>query len=194
MTTVFHNLVEGALLVSLVLYLFLSNLRASLVVVVVIPLALLATFLGLKIMGVPANLLSLGAMDFGIIVDGAVIVIENIMHRLAERGEGMNEQERKTLITEAANEVGRPTLFSMLIIIAAHIPIFALQRHEGRIFQPMALSVTAALIGALVFSLTLVPLLSYWMLRKGLPHSDNRVVSTAHNLYQPLLNWALEHR
>ena len=145
LSTVFKNLVEGALLVSLVLYLFLSNLRASLAVVVVIPLSLLATFLGLKFMGVPANLLSLGAMDFGIIVDGAVIVIENIMHRLAERGEGMNEKERRTLITEATNEVGRPTLFSMLIIIAAHIPIFALERHEGRIFQPMALSVTTAL-------------------------------------------------
>jgi len=194
LTTVFKNLVEGALLVSLVLYIFLSNFRASLAVVAVIPLALLATFMGLKIMGVPANLLSLGAMDFGIIVDGAVIVIENIMHRLAERGEGMNEKERKTLITEAANEVGRPTLFSMLIIIAAHIPIFALQRHEGRIFQPMALSVTAALIGALIFSLTLVPLLAYWMLRKGLPHHDNRVVAKSKQLYTPALNWALGHR
>ncbi len=194
LTTVFKNLVEGALLVSLVLYIFLSNLRASLAVVAVIPLALLATFMGLKIMGVPANLLSLGAMDFGIIVDGAVIVIENIMHRLAERGEGMNEKERKTLITEATNEVGRPTLFSMLIIIAAHIPIFALQRHEGRIFQPMALSVTAALIGALIFSLTLVPLLAYWMLRKGLPHHDNRVVAKSKQLYTPALNWALGHR
>ncbi|MGV1044991.1 efflux RND transporter permease subunit [Limnohabitans sp.] len=194
LTTVFKNLVEGALLVSMVLYIFLSNLRASLAVVAVIPLALLATFMGLKIMGVPANLLSLGAMDFGIIVDGAVIVIENIMHRLAERGEGMNEKERKTLITEATNEVGRPTLFSMLIIIAAHIPIFALQRHEGRIFQPMALSVTAALIGALIFSLTLVPLLAYWMLRKKLPHHDNRVVAKSKQLYKPALNWALGHR
>ena len=194
LTTVFRNLVEGALLVSLVLYIFLSNLRASLAVVAVIPLALLSTFMGLKIMGVPANLLSLGAMDFGIIVDGAVIVVENIMHRLAERGEGMNEKERKTLVMQATNEVGRPTLFSMLIIIAAHIPIFALQRHEGRIFQPMALSVTAALLGSLVFSLTLVPLLSHWMLRKGLPHSDNRVVSNAKRLYLPLLTWALAHR
>jgi len=192
LTTVFKNLVEGALLVSLVLYLFLSNMRASLAVVVVIPLALLSTFLGLKIMGVPANLLSLGAMDFGIIVDGAVIVIENIMHRLAERGEGMSEKERRTLITNAANEVGRPTLFSMLIIIAAHIPIFALQRHEGRIFQPMALSVTTALVGSLIFSLTLVPLLAYWMLRKGIPHGDNQLVSWAKRVYEPVLNWALE--
>ena len=192
LTTVFKNLVEGALLVSLVLYLFLSNMRASLAVVVVIPLALLSTFLGLKIMGVPANLLSLGAMDFGIIVDGAVIVIENIMHRLAERGEGMSEKERRALITNAANEVGRPTLFSMLIIIAAHIPIFALQRHEGRIFQPMALSVTTALVGSLIFSLTLVPLLAYWMLRKGIPHGDNQLVSWAKRVYEPVLNWALE--
>ena len=193
----FRNLVEGALLVSLVLYLFLSNMRASLAVVVVIPLALLSTFLGLKIMGVPANLLSLGAMDFGIIVDGAVIVIENIMHRLAEKGkagEDMGDDERREVIADAVNEVGRPTLFSMLIIIAAHIPIFALQRHEGRIFQPMALSVTTALIGSLIFSLTLVPLLAYWMLRKKLPHGDNRVVLSAKRLYQPVLDWSLSHR
>ncbi|MES2280463.1 MAG: CusA/CzcA family heavy metal efflux RND transporter [Pseudomonadota bacterium] len=194
LTTVFKNLVEGALLVSLVLYLFLSNIRASLAVVVIIPLALLSTFLGLKIMGVPANLLSLGAMDFGIIVDGAVIVIENIMHRLAEKKEGMSDEERRTTIIDAANEVGRPTLFSMLIIIAAHIPIFALQRHEGRIFQPMALSVTTALIGSLIFSLTLAPLLAYWMLRKKLPHGDNRVVASSKRFYAPILNWALERR
>ena len=194
LATVFRNLVEGALLVSLVLYLFLSNFRASLAVVVVIPLALLSTFLGLKFMGVPANLLSLGAMDFGIIVDGAVIVIENIMHRLAQRGEGMSEKERQVVITDAANEVGRPTLFSMLIIIAAHIPIFALQRHEGRIFQPMALSVTTALIGSLIFSLTLVPLLAYWMLKSKLPHEDNKLVSVAKSIYTPLLEWALSQQ
>ncbi len=194
LSTVFRNLVEGALLVSLVLYLFLSNLRASLAVVVVIPLALLATFLGLKVMGIPANLLSLGAMDFGIIVDGAVIVIENIMHRLAERGESMSDEQRREAVIDAANEVGRPTLFSMLIIIAAHIPIFALQRHEGRIFQPMALSVTTALVGSLVFSLTLVPLLAYWMLRRKLPHHDNRLVASAKRLYEPVLDWALTHR
>ena len=191
LSTVFRNLVEGALLVSLVLYIFLSNVRASLAVVIVIPLALLATFLGLKIMGVPANLLSLGALDFGIIVDGAVIVIENIMHRLAERGDGLSEGERRTTIIDATNEVGRPTLFSMLIIIAAHIPIFALQRHEGRIFQPMALSVTTALIGSLIFSLTLVPLLAYWMLRHKLPRGDNRLVTASKQLYAPILDWAL---
>jgi cobalt-zinc-cadmium resistance protein CzcA len=194
LTTVFHNLVEGALLVSLVLYLFLSNLRASLAVVVVIPLALLSTFMGLKIMGVPANLLSLGAMDFGIIVDGAVIVIENILHRLEQNHENMSESERRQTVIDAANEVGRPTLFSMLIIIAAHIPIFALQRHEGRIFQPMALSVSMALVGSLIFSLTLVPLLAYWMLRRNLPHGDNRLLASAKRVYGPVLDWALAHK
>ena len=194
LSTVFRNLVEGALLVSLVLYIFLSNLRASLTVAVIIPLALLGTFLGLKLMGVPANLLSLGAMDFGIVVDGAVIVVENIMHRLAEKPENMGDDERRKVIVDAADEVGRPTLFSMLIIIAAHIPIFALQRHEGRIFQPMALSVTMALIGALIFSLTLVPLLAYKLLRRGLPHGDNRVVAGAKRVYAPVLDWALGHR
>ncbi|MFZ5565635.1 MAG: efflux RND transporter permease subunit [Pseudomonadota bacterium] len=194
LSTVFRNLVEGALLVALVLYIFLSNLRASLAVVVIIPLSLLATFMGLKIMGVPANLLSLGAMDFGIIVDGAVIVIENIMHRLEQNRENLSESERRQVIIDAASEVGRPTLFSMLIIIAAHIPIFALQRHEGRIFQPMALSVTTALIGSLIFSLTLVPLLAYWMLRRKLPHGDNRVLRTAKGFYAPVLDWALAHQ
>ncbi len=194
LSTVFRNLVEGALLVSIVLYLFLSNVRASLAVAVVIPLALLSTFLGLKIMGVPANLLSLGAMDFGIIVDGAVIVIENILSRLAQRGEGMSTDERRSVIIDATNEVGRPTLFSMLIIIAAHIPIFALQRHEGRIFQPMALSISTALVGSLIFSLTLVPLLAFWMLRKKVPHHDNRLVALCKRSYAPVLNWALENR
>ncbi len=194
LSTVFRNLVEGAVLVSIVLYLFLSNFRASLAVVVVIPLALLSTFLGLKIMGVPANLLSLGAMDFGIIVDGAVIVIENILQRLSQQPENMTTDERRKVIADAANEVGRPTLFSMLIIIAAHIPIFALQRHEGRIFQPMALSVTTALVGSLIFSLTLVPLLAFWTLRKKVPHHDNWIVAFSKRVYTPVLEWALTHR
>ena len=192
--TVFGNLAEGALLVSLVLYLFLGNLRAAAIVALTIPLALLATFLGLTWVGIPANLLSLGAMDFGIIVDGAVIVVENIFRRLTEArhaGREFNHLEFKNVILEAATEVGRPTLFSMLIIIAAHIPIFTLQRHEGRIFAPMAYSVVFALIGALVLSLTLVPLLASAMLRKRLPEEDNRLVRAAKRLYEPALDKAL---
>ena len=134
--TVFTNLLEGAVLVTLVLLLFLGNLRAALIVALMIPLSLLATFLGLTFVGIPANLLSLGAMDFGIIVDGAVIVVENVFRRLSEDKDGRVPRLQKIL--DATVEVGRPTLFSMLIIIAAHIPIFTLQRVEGRIFAPMA--------------------------------------------------------
>ena len=204
--TVFRNLSEGALLVAVVLLLFLGNLRAALIVAVTIPLSLLATFLGLTFRGIPANLLSLGAMDFGIIVDGSVIVVENIFRRLSEHraehpvsyfGAGHKEDEHESLrnrIIWATMEVGRPTFFSMLIIITAHIPIFTLQRHEGRIFAPMAVTVTSALIGSLIFSLTLVPLLCYFLLRKRLSERENFVIRACKRLYRPSLDWALEHR
>jgi len=192
--TVFTNLLEGALLVSFVLWLFLGNVRAAAIVAVTIPLALLATFLGLTWIGIPANLLSLGAMDFGIIVDGAVIVVENVFRKLSEASHGnkeLDENRRKHIILDAAVEVGRPTLFSMLIIIAAHIPIFTLTRHEGRIFAPMAYSVVSALVGALILSLTLVPLLCAVMLKKNLPETENRLVLAAKRWYEPALAWAL---
>ena len=195
--TVFKNLAEGAMLVTFVLLLFLGNLRAAFIVALMIPLSLLATFIGLSWKGIPANLLSLGAMDFGIIVDGAVIVVENIFRRLAEQHSDPNEKRADFLtrlrhtILEASAEVGRPTFFSMLIIIAAHIPIFTLQRHEGRIFAPMAWTVTSALIGSLLFSLSLVPLLCFLLLRKKIPHDDNFLVRGCKALYQPVLGWAL---
>jgi len=192
--TVFTNLLEGALLVSAVLWLFLGNLRAAAIVALTIPLALLATFLGLTWIGIPANLLSLGAMDFGIIVDGAVIVVENVFRKLSEASHGnrvLDDNRRRHVILDAAVEVGRPTLFSMLIIIAAHIPIFTLTRHEGRIFAPMAYSVVSALVGALVLSLTLVPLLCAAMLKKNLPEKENFIVQAAKRWYEPALGWAL---
>ncbi len=194
--TVFSNLMEGALLVSLVLYLFLGNVRAAAIVALVIPLSLLATFIGLTLVGIPANLLSLGAMDFGIIVDGAVIVVENIFRRLGEmKAQSLdNPKARVHEILEASVEVGRPTVFSMIIIIAAHIPIFTLQRHEGRIFSPMAFSVTSALIGSLIVSLTLVPVLCRYLLTKNLPHEDNRLVAWTKRVYEPVLIWALANR
>src|SRR5262249_10724409 len=145
LATVFKNLLEGALLVTGVLYLFLGHLRASAIVALIIPLSLLATFLGLSLRGIPANLLSLGAMDFGIIVDGAVIVVENVFRRMSERKDPRDAAGAKSVILEATAEVGRPTLFSMLIIIIAYVPIFTLQRQEGRIFAPMAYTVVSAL-------------------------------------------------
>lgn len=191
--TVFTNLLEGALLVAVVLYLFLKNLRAAAIVAAIIPLALLGTFLGLSFIGIPANLLSLGAMDFGIIVDGAVIVVEHIYHRLQGLPDGADRKSKLTTVLQSAVEVGRPTLFSMLIIIAAHVPIFTLQRHEGRIFAPMAYSVVSALIASLILSLTLVPLLSYWLLRGRLSHSEPWLLSASKRLYAPALRWALSH-
>ena len=195
LTTVFHNLTEGAFLVAFVLLLFLGNLRAALIVALVIPLSLLATFLGLSWRGIPANLLSLGAVDFGIIVDGAVIVVENVFRHLSEGHHDYKkdpERFRHAIMTAAA-EVGRPTFFSMLIIIAAHLPIFTLQRHEGRIFAPMAWTVTSALVGSLFLSLSLVPLLCFYLLRKKIPHEDNWIVSTAKGIYEPILTWSLKH-
>ncbi len=191
--TVFKNLAEGAMLVAFVLLLFLGNLRAAFIVAIMIPLSLLATFIGLTWRGIPANLLSLGAMDFGIIVDGAVIVVENIFRKLSEQEHSTARAKVRELILNAAAEVGRPTFFSMLIIIVAHIPIFTLQRHEGRIFAPMAWTVTSALVGSLLFSLTLVPLLCWFLLRKNLPHKENAVMRFASRRYEPLLKRALAH-
>ena len=192
--TVFKNLLEGAVLVSIVLFIFLGNLRAAGIVAIMIPLSLLATFIGLTWRGIPANLLSLGAMDFGIIVDGAVIVVEHVFRKLSELPEPRQPKTIRQTILEATTEVGRPTFFSMLIIIAAHIPIFTLQRHEGRIFAPMAWTVTSALIGSLLFSLTLVPLLCFFMLRKNLPERENRLVLFCKRLYRPVLEVALARR
>jgi heavy metal efflux system protein len=197
--TVFHNLAEGALLVTGVLLIFLGSARAALIVAIMIPLSLLATFTGLTLRGIPANLLSLGAMDFGIIVDGAVIVVENIFRKLAEHSTHQRDFKRdrkalKAVILEATSEVGRPTFFSMLIIITAHIPIFTLQRHEGRIFAPMAWTVTSALIGSLLFSLSLVPLLCYFLFRGHSSEKENIVIRACKRIYRPALLWTLAHR
>jgi cobalt-zinc-cadmium resistance protein CzcA len=197
--TVFRNLTEGALLVTGVLLVFLGSFRAALIVAIMIPLSLLATFMGLTLRGIPANLLSLGAMDFGIIVDGAVIVVENIYRKLAEHSSHERRLKRdtralKNVILEATAEVGRPTLFSMLIIITAHIPIFTLQRHEGRIFAPMAWTVTSALVGSLVFSLSLVPLLCYVLLRRDVSEKGNIIINACKRLYRPSLVWTLRHQ
>ena len=189
--TVFTNLLEGALLVTLVLYLFLADLRAAAIVASVIPLALLGTFIGLSLVGIPANLLSLGAMDFGIIVDGAVIVIENIFRRLGEAHRDEDHRPRTRTIQEAVLEIGRPTVFSMVIIIVAHLPIFTMQRHEGKIFAPMAYSVVAALITSLILSLTLVPFLSNIAFRQRVPHEETRLMHWCMDRYEPALKWVL---
>jgi cobalt-zinc-cadmium resistance protein CzcA len=192
--TVGKNLLEGASLVVLVLFVFLLDLRASLIVAVLIPLSLLSAFIYLKLRGMSANLLSMGAVDFGIIVDGAVVIVESIVQRLSEGHE--HELPPETLLARirmAVNNVARPTVFALLIIIAAYLPIFLLERVEGRIFAPMANTVVAALIGALLFSVTLVPVLAAIAYRRPIRHRVSPVLRWAQRAYDPTLQWAMQH-
>ena len=190
--TVFHNLGEGALLVSLVLFVFLLSLRASLVVTLVIPLSLAASFIYLHMRGMSANLLSMGAVDFGIIVDGAVILVEHVFsHAAGPDYDKLNEQQRIDKIFSIARQVARPTLFSLLIIIAAYLPIFSLQRVEGRIFAPMAHTVASALVGAMLISFTLVPVLCFFALRKHKPVRESPVLRAARRVHDPVLVTAM---
>ncbi|MFL5350752.1 MAG: efflux RND transporter permease subunit [Hyalangium sp.] len=189
--TVGHNLLEGAILVTLVLFVFLLDLRAALVVAVLIPLSLLTSFIYLKLRGMSANLLSMGAVDFGVIVDGGVVIIESILARLSdERRKAESPMERIALATKA---VVRPTVFALLIIIAAYLPIFMLQRVEGRIFAPMANTVVSALVGALIFSVTLIPVLASFVYRKPVHHKESPVLKLAERAYSPTLRFCLKH-
>lgn len=164
--TVHINLLEGALLVIGMVWLFIRSLRGAMIVGVIIPLSLLTAFVGLYAIGLPANLISMGAIDFGIIVDGAVVMVENVIHKL-RRHPTHNRREYFQLLVTSALEVARPTLYAMAIIIAALIPVFALESVEGRIFRPLALTYTFALLGALVFSLTVVPALCAIFMRNA---------------------------
>jgi len=193
LATVFHNIVEGAALVVLVLFAFMLSLRASLIVAAVIPLSLGASFIYLYARGMSANLLSIGAVDFGIIVDGSVILVEQIFHRLSEQREKIDAGRRTIaeVVLDAAKEVARPTFFSLMIIIAAYLPIFALQRVEGRIFGPMAHTVVSALIGALVFSFTLVPVLCVISMRRAKKLKESPLLRVASRAYAPTLKWSI---
>jgi len=190
--TVGKNLLEGAVLVVVVLFVFLLDLRAALIVAALIPLSLLCAFIYLRSRGMAANLLSMGAVDFGIIVDGAVVIVEAILYRLAHLEPGDESLSVASRIRLSVAAVARPTFFSLLIIIAAYLPIFLLERVEGRIFAPMAHTVVAALAGSLFFSLSLVPVLSVVAFRnqKG-HHRESPVLIAATLAYQPSLRAAL---
>ena len=192
--TVFHNLAEGAALVMIVLFVFLLSVRASLVVTLVIPLSLAASFIYLRSRGMSANLLSMGAVDFGIIVDGAVILVEHVFgHCAGDDYQQQTEGERIRSIYTAAKQVARPTLYSLLIIVAAYLPIFALQRVEGRIFAPMAHTVVSALVGAMIVSFTLVPVLCYFALRRHKKIRESPVLRIASRAYGPALLHAMRN-
>ena len=197
--TVFENLAEGATLVTLVLFAFMLSLRASLIAAAVIPLSLAASFAFLYSRGMSANLLSMGAVDFGIIVDGGVILVEHLFHKLsphAHGGHAAASDPSKSLLErvgDAAKEVARPTLFSLLIIIAAYIPIFSLQRVEGRIFSPLAYTVVSALVGALLVSFTLVPVLCAMALKKPKVMRDSPLLVWAQRAFDPTIRFAMRN-
>ncbi|MES1185915.1 MAG: CusA/CzcA family heavy metal efflux RND transporter [Myxococcales bacterium] len=195
--TVFHNLLEGGLLVVVVLFAFTLSLRAALIVAAVIPLSLAASFAYLQARGMSANLLSMGAVDFGIIVDGAVILVEHLFHRISPSEHGHDPSDAglplPTRLFEAAREVARPTLFSLLIIIAAYLPIFSMQRVEGRIFSPLANTVVSALLGALLMTFTLVPVLCLAALRKPKPLRESPLLVWAQRAFDPSLRFAMRH-
>jgi cobalt-zinc-cadmium resistance protein CzcA len=193
--TVEKNLFEGFILVTVLLLVFLGNIRAALITAAVIPLSMLISFLGMRLFGISANLMSLGAIDFGMIVDGAVVMMENAVHRLeSEHG----DEQPVDSVRHAAKEVARPMAFAVVIIIAVYLPILFLQGLEGRMFRPMAITVCAALFGSLLLAMTLVPALASLVFRHGIAPSTaarhERVIGAIAERYRRVLAWAIDHR
>ncbi|WP_454597853.1 efflux RND transporter permease subunit [Qipengyuania sp. SM2507] len=196
--TVEKNLAEGALLVIVVLFLLLGNIRAALITAAVIPLSFLMTITGMVESNISGNLMSLGALDFGLIVDGAVIIVENCLRRFGEAqhslGRMLNREERFKLTSSASAEVIRPSLFGILIITIVYVPIFALEGVEGKTFHPMALTVVIALTAALLLSLTFVPAAVATFVTGRVEEKENRVMRAAKSRYVPMLDFAMRKR
>lgn len=188
--TVEHNLLEAGFLVVAVLLLFLGNIRAALIVACVIPVSMLFGFVGMAAFGVSANLMSLGAIDFGMIVDGAVVMVENSVRRIGES----KEANVRATVRDAAMEVGRPIVFGVAIIVAVYLPILTLEGLEGRMFRPMAITVCSALLGALLVSLTVVPVLSTFGLRASDRESHARWFEAVLHHYGRVLDYGMHHR
>jgi cobalt-zinc-cadmium resistance protein CzcA len=190
--TVLHNLTEGIILVVIILFLFLGNVRGALIVSLTIPFALLFASICLDLRHIPANLLSLGALDFGMVVDGAVVMVENIVRHLGRRrADSTTPMEQ---IREAAHEVQRPVFYAIGIIVTAYLPIFTLQAVEGRLFKPMAWTVAFALLGALIFSMLIAPVLASFLFWKGAREWHNPVMGWITDHYRHTATWAIEHR
>jgi len=193
--TVEKNLLEGALLVILVLFLLLGNFRAALITALVIPIAMLMTITGMVGRNVSGNLMSLGALDFGLIVDGAVIIIENCIRRFGiaqkEYGRLLTKEERFELTAKAAAEVIKPSIFGVIIITVVYIPIFALTGVEGKMFHPMAFTVVTALLSALILSITFVPAAVALFVKGKIEEKDNAVIRGSKRIYHPILTWSI---
>jgi cobalt-zinc-cadmium resistance protein CzcA len=190
--TVLHNLTEGMILVSIILFLFLGNIRGALIVAATIPFSLLFASICLDLRHIPANLLSLGALDFGMVVDGAVVMIENIVRHLDHKNGDTKTPNEK--ISEASHEVQRPVFYAIAIIITAYLPIFTLQRVEGRLFHPMAWTVAFALLGALLFSIVIAPVLASFAFAKGAKEWRNPVMEFSVKHYRSAVRWAIRRR
>ena len=190
--TVLHNLTEGIILVVIILFLFLGNVRGALIVSLTIPFSLLFASICLDLRHIPANLLSLGALDFGMVVDGAVVMVENIVRHLGRRRSDSSSPSEQ--IREAAHEVQRPVFYAIGIIVTAYLPIFTLQAVEGRLFKPMAWTVAFALLGALIFSMLIAPVLASFLFYKGTREWHNPVMIWVTDRYRHAATWAIEHR
>ncbi|MCY1024044.1 efflux RND transporter permease subunit [Pyxidicoccus sp. MSG2] len=196
--TVAKNLIEGGLLVVVVLFLMLRNLRAGLIVASAIPLCMLTAFIGMRELGISGNLMSLGAIDFGLIVDGALIIIENSVRHIAERnhelGRALTREERDEVAYRSAIEMVRPASFGVGIIAVVYLPILSLTGIEGKMFRPMAITVICALAGAFVLSLTLVPALASLVLPRKVQEKESFIIVGARRVYEPALAWCLSRR
>lgn len=189
--TVLRNLTDGVLLVTLILFLFLGNVRSALIVTITIPFSLLFAAILLDLNHIPANLLSLGALDFGMVVDGSVVMVENILRHMETRDEG--KKSILDILAVAAHEVQRPVFFARIIIIISYLPIFTLQRVEGRLFRPMAWTVAFALIGALLFALLIAPVLCSYLFRGKMSEWKNPVLEFLTRTYRSHLEWCFDH-
>lgn len=190
--TVAENLLVGSLLVVIVLVFFLYDLRSGLIVAVTVPLSLLIAFICLDLRNIPANLLSIGAIDFGILVDGAVVMVENIHRQLARRHG--TQYKIRDVILDAASEVSRPIVYAIAVIVAGFLPIYALAGASGKLFRPMADTTIFALVGALLLTMTVLPVLCVWVLRKGVVERRNVLFEWIRNRYATGLDWCLAHR
>ena len=196
--TVKTNLMEGALLVIAILFIFLGNIRAAIITMLVIPLSMLFTFTGMAATKVSANLMSLGALDFGIIIDGAVVIVENCMRRLAHaqasHGRQLTQSERFAEVFDAAKEARKPLIFGQLIIMAVYLPIFALTGIEGKMFHPMAFTVVIALVGAMIFSVTFIPAAVALFITGKVKESEHVLIGLAKKVYRPVFHWAMTNK
>jgi cobalt-zinc-cadmium resistance protein CzcA len=188
--TVLRNLTDGVLLVTLILFLFLGNVRSALIVAITIPFSLLFAAILLDLRHIPANLLSLGALDFGMVVDGSVVMVENILRHTSF---GNQKKSFAEIVAVAAHEVQRPVFFARVIIIVSYLPIFTLQRVEGRLFSPMAWTVAFALLGALVFALFVAPVLCSMLFKRGVKEWHNPVLEWLNRTYARALDWCFDH-